>query len=67
MFTAYVVPTEVSKGFLRQITGSDKPTYLPRSYKRGSHDSLDAVIVLPSGFAVFPGYLAVAVYGNGGS
>ena len=37
------------------ITGSDKPSCLPRSFKKGGHDFLDAVIVLPSGFAVSPG------------
>ena len=58
--------TAVSKGFVGPITGSDKPTYLLRSYKRGDHDFLDAVIVLPSGFAVSPGHLpAVPVHGNG--
>ena len=56
----------VSKGLLGLITGSDKPTCLPRSYKRGGHDFLDAVIVLPSGFAVSPGHFpAVPVHGNG--
>ena len=48
------------------ITGSDEPTCLPRSYKRGGNDFLDAVIVLPSGFAVSPGHLpAVPVHENG--
>ena len=48
------------------IIGSNKPTCLPRSYKRGGHDFLDAVIVLPSGFALCPGHFpAVSVHGNG--
>ena len=56
----------VTKGFVGTITGSDRPTCLPRSYKRGGHDFLDAVIVLPSGFAVSRGHLpAVPVHGNG--
>ena len=56
----------VSKGFVGPITGSDKPTYLLRSYLRGDHDFLDAVIVLLSGFALSPGHLpAVPVHGNG--
>ena len=46
--------------------GSDKPTCLLRSYKKGGHDFLDAVIVQPSGFAVSPGHLpALTVHGNG--
>ena len=66
MFAAYIVSTAVSKGFLGPIMGSDKPTCLLHSYKKGGHDFLDAVIVLPSGFAVSPGHLpAVPVHGNG--
>ena len=66
VFTAYIVPTAVTKGFVGPITGSDKPTCLQRNYKKGGHDFLDAVIVLPSGFAVSPGHLpAVPVHENG--
>ena len=64
--SAYIVSTAVSKGFLGPITGSDKPTYLPRSLKKGGHDFLDPVIALPSGFAVSPGHLpAVPVHEDG--
>ena len=39
-----------------------------RIHKKGGHDFLDAVIVLPSGFAISPGHLpAVPVHGNGAS
>ena len=48
------------------MTGSDKPTCLPRNYKNGGPYFLDAVIVLPSGFAVSPDFLtAVPGHGNG--
>ena len=64
--TVYIVPTAVTKEFVGPITSSDKPTCLTRSYERGGHDFLDAVIVLSSGFAVSPGHLpAVPVHGNG--
>ena len=58
--------TAVSKEFVGPMTGSDKPTCLPRNYKNGGPYFLHAVIVLPSGFAVSPDFLtAVPAHGNG--
>ena len=53
-----MVPIAVSKGFLGSITGLDKPTCLPRSYKKGGHDFLDAVIDLASHADVVRGFVA---------